>query len=291
MDVVEALTALGGVARRRDLVRATSRWAVVRAIERGLVVRFGHGRYRLPVADEAVVLAHRATGALCLTSAALHHGWEVKVLPTRPQVVVPKHRRLARDLAAEIHVTWVDLAEGDADGVATSSAKTLEMCLRRLPFDEALVVADSALRHGFPPDELAEIAGSARGPGSAQLRRVAGLASADSANVFESTLKAIAADVPGLHARPQVVLRGARLAMRVRPDLVDVRLRLVLEADSFTWHGSRSGLRRDARRYNALVVNGWAVLRFSWEDVMHEPGLVRRTLLAAVDRPACPRCA
>ena len=55
-----------------------------------------------------------------------------------------------------------------------------------------------------------------------------------------------------------------------RPDLVDDGLRIVLEADSFEWHGGRASLARDARRYNLLVVNGWVVLRFAWEQVMHE---------------------
>jgi very-short-patch-repair endonuclease len=67
-----------------------------------------------------------------------------------------------------------------------------------------------------------------------------------------------------------------------RPDLVDERLWLVLEADSFEWHGKRSALASDARRYNLLVVRGWIVLRFSYEDVMFQPDEVRRVLLAAV---------
>ncbi|MEP7092254.1 MAG: DUF559 domain-containing protein [Nocardioidaceae bacterium] len=64
----------------------------------------------------------------------------------------------------------------------------------------------------------------------------------------------------------------------VQPDLVDPARRVVAEADSFAWHGSRSALREDAQRYNNLVVRGWRVLRFSWEDVMHDPAYVRRTL-------------
>ncbi len=67
----------------------------------------------------------------------------------------------------------------------------------------------------------------------------------------------------------------------MRPDLVDDRLRIVLEADSFEWHGGRSALARDARRYNTLVVDGWLVLRFAWEDVMHDPRYVRAVLVAA----------
>jgi very-short-patch-repair endonuclease len=38
----------------------------------------------------------------------------------------------------------------------------------------------------------------------------------------------------------------------------------------------------DARRYDLLTVNGWLVLRFSYEHVMTQPDFVRRVLLAAV---------
>ncbi len=58
-----------------------------------------------------------------------------------------------------------------------------------------------------------------------------------------------------------------------RPDLVDERLGIILEADSFAWHGSRAALRRDAKRYDEFVVRGWLVLRFAWEDVMSRPAL------------------
>ena len=76
--------------------------------------------------------------------------------------------------------------------------------------------------------------------------------------------------------RPQVLIRVR--GGEVRPDLVDEDRRLVVEADSFEWHGKRAALRRDCRRYNAIVAAGWILLRFSWEDVMHEPDYVRSVL-------------
>jgi hypothetical protein len=47
-------------------------------------------------------------------------------------------------------------------------------------------------------------------------------------------------------------------------------------------HGGRAQLSSDARRYDLLVVNGWLVLRFSYEHVMRHPDFVRRVLVAAV---------
>ena len=68
-----------------------------------------------------------------------------------------------------------------------------------------------------------------------------------------------------------------------RPDLVDLRLKIVLEADSFEWHGGREALASDAQRYNTLVAHGWVVLRFCWEDVMFHPEQVEATLRAVVE--------
>jgi very-short-patch-repair endonuclease len=89
-------------------------------------------------------------------------------------------------------------------------------------------------------------------------------------------MRAIALDVRGLRVTPQLVIETPRLA--ARPDLVDPDRRIVLEADSHTWHSSRAALRRDCSRYDALVLAGWIVLRFTWEQVMFEPDEVRTCL-------------
>ena len=67
-----------------------------------------------------------------------------------------------------------------------------------------------------------------------------------------------------------------------RVDLADEHLRIVLEADSHEFHTKRQHFDRDCRRYNGLTVGGWLVLRFSWEQVMFEPDLVREVIERAV---------
>jgi very-short-patch-repair endonuclease len=165
------------------------------------------------------------------------------------------------------------------DGVTVPEV-TLAACLRTCSFDEALAIADSALRDGFGARNLAHIADLARGPGSAQMRRVARHADGRAANPFESGLRAICLSVPGLDVEPQVTIRDGDVT--ARPDLVDRRLLMAFEADSFEWHGGREALASDARRYNRLVIAGWMVLRFSWEDVMFHADEVREVLVAAV---------
>ena len=274
MSVVESLHQLGGVATRATLVRVAGRADLERAVSAGDVVRLARGRYGLRELDTALSAAGKLNGVLCLTNAALHHGWEVKRVPRTPHVLVPKWRAIPTAPLAHVHRG--NLRADQVDGMATSCETTLVHCLRSLPFDEALAVADSALRHGVPRSILNRIADGARGPGCPQIRAVAHQASGLAANPFESVLRAIALSVPGLAVRPQVQIRPG-----IRPDLTDDRLRIVLEADSFEWHGGRAALARDARRYNLLVIDGWLVLRFSWEDVIHNPGYVRDVLVAA----------
>jgi very-short-patch-repair endonuclease len=217
----------------------------------------------------------------------------VKSVPEHPQVALPRNRKVDKRRLAGVDVRWFRLGPDDVVNGVTSRDRTVADCLRELPFDEALAVADSALRSGFSKQRLLALVRDARGQHAVRMRQVAALATADAANPFESALRAIALGVPGLSVQPQVSLHRSDGTFLGQPDLVDQRLRIVVEADSFEWHGRRAALRKDARRYNAFVVDGWLVLRFSWEDVMFHPHHVRSVLEAAVaERTAlvCPCC-
>ena len=281
MSVLEAMEQAGGFATRSALVAATSRQAVDSALAAGLIVADGRGRYATPATDAAVRAAHALSGVLTLTSAALHHGWEVLRVPELPHVAVARHRKVAPERRAGIVLHYAALDPADIeDGIVTGKETTLSHCMSQLPRPDALAVADSALRHGETPATLRRAALSVRGPGAPQARWVADHATGEAANPFESGLREVALDVPGLHVEVQVTLRVP--GQRARPDLVDERLEIAIEADSFEWHGGRADLAKDARRYNLLVVDGWLVLRFAWEDVMFDRDYVRRVLVAAV---------
>ena len=241
LTLVQQLHRLGGVATRATLLEISSRREFRRAVSSGAIVRDSHGRYALPIAADALRQANRLAGLVSHRSAALHWGWEVKTVPDLPDVID---------------------------------------CMKSLPFDEALAIADSALRHrAVTKARLIRVAASIRGSGARQARRVAGEASGLAANPFESVFRAIALDVPGLDLRPQVVI--ADKTGQGRPDLVDQRRRWVVEAESHSWHSRRGALRRDCRRYTKLVLLGWRVLRFAWEDVMFCPDYVCECLIEA----------
>lgn len=48
-------------------------------------------------------------------------------------------------------------------------------------------------------------------------------------------------------------------------------LRLAVEGDSYTYHGTRAAFVADCARYDELVRGGWLVLRFAWEHAMFTP--------------------
>jgi hypothetical protein len=229
MTVGEELRRLGGVATREQLLLTLERRALEHAVRSGEVVRSARGRYSLPDVDAAIATAHALTGVLCLTSAALAHGWAVKVPPALPQVALPRNRKPTARLGPAAETKRLRLHPDDIRDGITSQDRTLMDCLRLLDLDEALAVADSALRSGYPKARLLALARDARGTGSARMRTIAGLATAEAANPFESVLRAIALSVPRLKVRPQVSIweRGVFLG---RPDLVADDVRAVLVA-------------------------------------------------------------
>ncbi|GAA1931009.1 DUF559 domain-containing protein [Nocardioides hwasunensis] len=276
MEAVTAIRRMGGLGTRAALIQATSRAEVDRALRAEAVVRVGHGRYALAEVDAAPTTAHAMNAVLCLTSAALHHEWEVKALPEKPHVLVPRKRNVPRRWRDAVVLHRRDLEPDEIDGPATSRELTLVQCLRLLPYDEALVIADSALRAG----EVATLRRAAmlvRGRGQTKAREVAQRASAESANAFESVTRAICHSVPGLDVEPQVVISTPHCW--ARPDLVDRDRRIVVECESYEWHGNRAGFRKDVRRYTLLTSEGWTVLRFTWEDVMFRADWVREVLI------------
>jgi very-short-patch-repair endonuclease len=278
----------GGFATRAQIVSATSRREFEAAVRQGDVVWFSRGRYGVPDLDLDIMTAHGLRAVLSHGSAALWHGWEVKTLPDKTHVTIPRRRRLALPPTVVTHRS--DLAADEVvDGICTSARRTLLDCLRTMPSDDALTIADSALRHGVRRRLLDDIAATVRGPGRPGVLSAVRNADIRSANPFESVLRSIASEVEGLHVVPQLWIETDRQS--VRPDLVDERLKVVLEAESFAWHGDRAALKRDARRFNFLAADGWIVLRFTWEEVMFDRAYVLEVLRSVVDaRTQVRRC-
>ena len=285
MHPEEALAQLGGVATTRELLALTTRRRLRTALQHGTVLRLTRDSYALPTAQEALTAAGRVSGVASHLSAASFYGWKVLEQPGLPQVIVPRDRKLRS--ARGVRVRYRDLAREEVrrPGV-TEPLRTVLDCSRDLFWDAALAVADSALRSELVDQErLVEAAAALKGPGSVQARRVAAAADARADGPFESALRAICLDVPGLDVVPQqeVRLRG----LTIHPDLVCAEHRLLIEADSFTWHSSASALLRDCERYTLAAVEDWRVARFGYTHVRNERDWVHQ-LLTDLTRPSGP---
>ena len=262
-----------------QLLELVPRHEVVRAVRAREITRLTRGRYGLPDSDRARTVAARLSGVLALRSAALEHGWPVKVRPQIPEVAVPRNRKVTSRKGARL--VWVN--ELDTSLQATPPLQTILACARTLPFDEALTVADAGLRSALVTrTELVEAADLARGAGAARVRKVARHANPRAANPFESVLRAITIDA-GLRFEAQHAVDVT--GMTLHPDLVDLDARVILEADSWEYHTGREAHVRDCWRYNEFVAEGWLVLRFTWWHVMEQPEYVLDVLSRVYRRP------
>lgn len=290
MEVAEAVLEAGGVATWSELIAAFPRVAVDAAIACGQLVRLRRGRYALPGLDLDLAAAAALDGVRDRLSAARHWGWGVKLPPTHPQVLVPRGRNVSPQRRRGIDLRWGTISVEDRRRGVTSQVQTVLDCARFLAFDDALAVADSALRDGVTRTELLLACARLPRTGRAAAYRVVELADARAANPFESVLRAIVIDIPGSAFEPQVWI-----GTMGRPDLVDRERRVIVEGDSFEFHSNATSLNRDMERYNAFVGADHVVLRFGWRHAMYQQDYVRGLVagvLSARERSVrgCPQC-
>lgn len=314
--VLAALRDLGGVAHHSDLIAASSRAALRAVVERGQVTPLGGGYYAaaalvavladpprsppwsgdpespseewhlLLVARLAVARAHSA--ALSQRCAAQARGWATWTDPDLVELAVPPDRRVRAVPSDRVAISRRELSREElADGF-TSPASTVVHCARDLPLVEALAVADSALRSGqVDRGEMRAAATTYRGRRSSVVRLVAEVADGRAANPLESAMRAAVLPVAEAAFVPQVEIREGLFAAQV--DLADDRLRLVLEADSYEFHGTKPAFEADCRRYDELVARGWRVLRFTHQQVSKDPDWVREMTRATALSAAAER--
>lgn len=65
-------------------------------------------------------------------------------------------------------------------------------------------------------------------------------------------------------------------------DFADPHLRIAIEVDGRAHHTDRHAFERDRARQNLLIVDGWIVLRFTWEQIVNDPEGVIRIISAAI---------
>ena len=258
----------------------TSRRRLRRAVRSGSISRLSRGRYALPTAAQAHAQAVELTAVVCLRSAAAAYGWPMKTVPTKPELAVRPNRKVTGDRWAEVRVCWLNLADDEVCNGVTTPLRTVLDCARQLPFDEALAIADSALRSGRVTRQELD-AMRVRGAGAGAVHRVLDHADGRAANPFESVLRALCIEA-GLDVEAQLPIQHPEGV--IHPDVACVSRGMVFEAESWTFHTSRKAFKRDCARYNLLVLQGWLVFRFAWEHVMLDQSYVRWVLSVCARR-------
>ena len=281
-DPVDVVRRLGGRARTGDVLGICARAALGRALDEGRLLRPGRGLLVLPELPDPDVAAASARGVLSHLTAAARLGLSMVRVPDVVHVTVPHGARPTPQQGVRLHWSVLPVEPGEEAGT-TSVVRTVLDCATLLPFEEALAVADSALhRTRFTRAGLLTAATASSRTGRRRRIRVAEHADDRAANPFESRLRAIVLGAGWDGFEPQFEIRLPSRTVRV--DLADPRRRVVLEADSFTYHGTRDALRRDCERYDELVADGWVVLRFAWEHVMFRPAWVAQVIDQACRR-------
>jgi very-short-patch-repair endonuclease len=280
--VIRFVAALGGVARRSELTPRFSSREITAAVRGGILLRDAPGRYALPTADAARRAVRRVNGVAVGRSAAAMWRLPLKTQPIRPEVAVPRGRRVRAEDQQACEVHWRTLDPADVHrGEVTLPLRTVVDCARTLPFDEALAVADSALRsRRVSRRDVVAAASAVPSSGRVRAQRVAREADGRAANPFESVLRAVSLDVPGLRLVPQAPIRsGGRV---IHPDLSDAQLRIAVEGDSHEFHTNRRQIDIDCERYDELLLDGWLVLRFSHRQAMDRQSWVASVMARAV---------
>jgi hypothetical protein len=154
MEVVEALTWRGGVLDAALLYHLTSRRKVRTALEHGLVLRVGRGRFALPDAAESRRVAARLSGVVSHLSAAQLNGWELKHRPTLPTVTVPRNRRIEPWRRQGVDVRWRDLEEDEIWNGQTTAGRTVLDCIRSSPFRRGATASAGPSRRGHTDMQL-----------------------------------------------------------------------------------------------------------------------------------------
>jgi very-short-patch-repair endonuclease len=205
-------------------------------------------------------------------TAALFWGFDLLVEPEQVEVVVPPGgRRRSKDFSVfsldERPVKMLRVRMFDAIPVLDAVATVLH-CAQILPLNEAVTIADSAMRNKtVTRRELAEAIRKEHGkPHYRRMRTVLQWSDEHSGSVLESAFRVLMLENSILRPRSQKRIRGVG-----RVDFCWERDRLVVELDGRRWHDPEDARNNDRRRDNRLELQSWRLLRYTWADVVHDP--------------------
>lgn len=287
----------GGVVAGADLeLCGVSLRAAHRRVERGDWTRMGRAYVLAPpgtrLADEAwnhilrITYGERAriSGHLAMR----HAGWS---LPGDTKVVILPHQ--AKEIPGVVLLRRPDApAVRRPDGVRfTLSHEALLDTLIILGAAGAEELLDCVLQKRLlTPAEFATAAASRLGSGrrgAALLRGLVDRAVSGSCSEAEQRMGALLSRSRTGAWTPNLAIRDSTGRVVAEIDFAHEGLRIAIEVDGRAHHSDRRSFERDRIRQNDLILRGWLVLRFTWEQITQHPHDVLAAVAAAVlQRPA-----
>ena len=170
----------------------------------------------------------------------------------------------------------------------TTPARTVADLLRAsADHADAVAVADAALRHGIPREQIAAVlAGCVRWPGVRRASEALAAADPRAESPLESRCRVwfLRQGLP--EATPQVRVLGARGQVVARVDFLFRAQRTVCEADGRSKYDEPAALWREKKREDALRELGLEVVRATWADGEDDGRALAERLRRAFTRAA-----
>jgi very-short-patch-repair endonuclease len=277
------------------------------AVRSGILLRLRRGAYVRSVfwhsvepwtRDDLQIQAHfESTGGLSryshASAARLH---ECHVWDAGPWIhVTTGYANSRRSAGTGVRTHRAELAHSELttlwtpDGreiLTTSIERTVLDCARILPLEQAAVIGDHALRKGARIESLRQLLDLS--PAKRGSRRAMDLLAAldgRSESVGETRTRLLLRSYGLLTFVPQFEIPTP--IGRFRADFADPAARVVIEFDGsgkYTdYRPTEDVLLAERRRENALVDDGWLVVRLEWKHLAN-PADVRRRLAATMER-------
>jgi hypothetical protein len=235
----------------------------------------------LLTAPAGAVVSHRTAAAFWGLQVPLQDPGAAPV-----DLVLPASSRAENRDDRRVH--RVELADDEVvqrNGVpVTSAARTWRDLAGVLDPAALLAVTDQLLAGHCRREDLEEqLRRRPRGRGCARARQVLQVADARAESPMESVLRWVlyVAGIPAPVLQYEVRDAGGRLLGRA--DLAWPDRRVLVEFDGDV-HRERDVFVKDLRRQNALVADGWTVLRFTSADVLGRPDEVVTEVRRALSR-------
>jgi len=232
----------------------------------------------------ALQLTYGPHAAISGAPAMRRVGWD---LPTEEIVVVLRDRPRIAVFGVGVMRREIGLVQVLPDGRRFAPAmQALLDTLVRLDTAAGADLLDAALQQRVIDalsfaDAVQERCGRGR-TGAACLRALRDRALSGSRSEAEQRMGALLRRCPTGPWTANLAVRDAAGRLVAEIDFAHERLRIAIEVDGRAHHSDRRSFERDRTRQNLLVVAGWLVLRFTWEQMTQRPDEVLAAIDAAV---------